>query len=305
MDLRTIGLIAFLLAAMIGTPPAFAQDSTPAEEDTADRFVPVTEPEETKITITDRDQYTMESDVNRQSGQISVNQNDFTLQYDTKAFDVLPLTFFFDYRHLDINENLPVNLPSHLEGRRLGAGVKLPMPFTSTEEHFIGIDVMPSWYTDDWTWTNSSFRMPFRIYGIYRPDDNFVFIAGATIRPDYDTVVVPVIGFNWQPNDRWDIHLASTEPTVTYKINENWAIFGEYNGSLDEYEVTRNGQKGVVLKVSEFTLGGGLKYHINKKLEASFSAGANLARRFQYRDDVGKVDADSAPYIKFRLSSKF
>jgi hypothetical protein len=184
-------------------------------------------------------------------------------------------------------------------------GTKFPVPFVSSNEHFIAIDVMPSWYSDESSLTRSAFRLPFRTYLIYKPSDTFVFIAGAQIDVDADTPVFPVIGFNYQPNDRLDFQLASTEPTITYKLDDHWAVFAEYDAKLDEYVVTRAGQKGVVLKVREATFGGGLKFKIEKWLDASLSTGLNTMRQFAYLDNVGKVDVNSAPYIKARLSMKF
>lgn len=261
--------------------------------------------EDAHVTIQMKDRQVFESDVNRMPGQISVNQSEFNLTYEYKAFDVLPVVLGFNYKHYDINEDLSVNLPSRLEGRKFTLGTKFPIPFVESDGYYMGVDLMPSWYTDDWTWEDSAFRLPFRTYFIYKPSETFVFVVGATINVDADTPITPIIGINWQPDDRWNIHLATSEPTVTYKLTENWAVFGEYDATLDEYEVTRGTQNGVVLKVREATFGGGLKFNIEKWLEASLSTGLSTGRRFAYRDNVGKVDPDSAPYIKARFSVTF
>lgn len=279
-----IGLILFF-----SVPSAYSQEET--DKDSV-------------VTAMIKDRYTMESDVNRQSGQISVNQMDFSLSYDTKAFERLPVSVWFDYKRLDIDEDVPVEIPEDLVGLRMGLGVKVPVPFVDTDQHFLGIDVMPSMYTDGETWNKSAMRVPFRVYLIYKPSETFVFIAGARIDVNADTPAVPIIGFNYQPNDRWNFHLATTEPSVSYKLADSWFLFGEYDGTLDEYEVTRAGRKGVVLKVREALLGGGLKYVVDG-MEASISSGVNMGRRFAYRDNAGKVDADTAPYVKVRLSATF
>ncbi len=296
MNSRSASVLGFLFATIVLTPVfAFAQEETSAPE----------QAKNTLVTVTTKDRYTFESDVSRMSGQVSVNQYDFNLTYETKAFDKLPVNFWYDYKNLSIDENLPVDLPASLHGHRFGLGAKLPVPFLNTEEYFMGIDVMPSWYTDDSSFNSSAMRVPFRTYFIYKPSDTFVLIAGAQIDVNADTPIVPIIGFNYQPNDRLDIHLATSEPTISYKLDDHWKVFAEYDGNLDEYEVTRAGQEGVVFKVREATFGGGLKLSIDEWLDASFSTGLNMARRFSYRDNVGKVDADSAPYVKVRLSIKF
>ncbi len=299
MDPRKVGVLSFFWAAVIFVPSVlFAEEGTTAKK----------EPSNTTVTVMTKDRYTFESGVNHMLGKVSVNQNDFDVKYETKVFGKLPVSVWFDYKHLDINENIPVDLPASLHGRRFGVGTKFPVPFLNSNEHFIGIDVMPSWYSDDSSFTSSAFRVPFRAYLIYKPSDpsnTFVLIAGAQIDVNADTPVIPIIGFNYQPNDRLDFHLASSEPTITYKLDNNWAVFAEFDAKLDEYEVTRAGQKGVVFKVREAIFGGGLKFKISEWLDASLSTGLNTGRRFSYRDNVGKVDVDSAPYIKARLSVKF
>ncbi len=260
---------------------------------------------ETRVKVIAKDMYTMESDASSMPGEVTVNRSDLSLEYATKAFDVLPVTFGLSYRHIDIKEDVPVELPSHLEGLQFLVGAKFPMPFVESDVYFMGFDLMPSWYTDDGSLDNSAFRLPFRLYGIYKPSDTFLFVLGATINANADTAVTPIIGFNYQPDDRWNIHLATSEPSISYKLTENWSVFGEYGAILDEYEVTRANQSGVVLKVREASFGGGLKYVIEEWLDASISTGAAVGRRLAYRDNVGKVDVDGAPYIKARLSFKF
>jgi hypothetical protein len=298
MDSRPAIVFGFFLAAGLLTAPVlFALDQKEMEEGL-----------ETGVTVVMKDRYTLESDVHHMPGQVSLNQSDFDVKYEAIAFEKLPVKIWMDYKHLDINEDIPVDLPASLHARRFGVGTILPVPFVQSDEHFMAVDVMPSWYSEDSSFLSSAFRLPFRVYLIYKPQDAhhpFVLIAGAQIDPEADTPATPILGVNYQPNERLNIHLASTEPTITYMLDNHWAIFGEYDASLDEYDVTRGGQKGVVLKVREFAFGGGLKYRIEEWLEASLSGGLNTARRFAYRDDVGKVDVDSAPYIKFRLSMTF
>jgi len=295
-----VSILSFLLVVVIFAPSVlFAGEGTTAKEGTGD----------TIVTVMTKDRYTFASSVDHMSGRVSVNQSDFEVKYETKVFGKLPVSAWFDYKHLDINENIPVDLPASLQGRRFGVGTKLPVPFLNSKEYFIGIDVMPSWYSDSASLTSSSFRLPFRTYLIYNPidtlTDTFVLIAGAQIDVKAETPVIPVIGFNFQPNDRLEFHLASDEPTITYKLDNHWAIFTEYKPTFDEYGITRTSQKGVVLRVREVIFGGGIKFKINDWLDASLSSGLNAWRQFSYPDNAGKADVNNAPYIKARFSMIF
>lgn len=249
--------------------------------------------------------YIPESDVNAMSGDIQITDSRLNFSYGKTLQNLLPLTFSFNTRHIDINENLSEELPSHLEGRQFGFGTKFPMPFVDSDVYFVGVDVYPSLYTDDWEWEDSAFRMPFRTYGIYKPHDNFVLVAGVTVRIDYDNEVLPLVGVIYKPNDRLTFNLASDEPKISYQLSDSLTAFAEMDYVLDEYEVTRNSQKGVVLKYRELSTGAGLQYTPNRTLEASLSAGGVLNRRLEYRDGVGKIEPDAAPYVKARLAVKF
>jgi hypothetical protein len=295
-----LSMPSFILVAVIFAPSVlFADEGSRPQEVISDSIV----------TVKTTDRYTFQSGVEHMPGKISVNQSDFELKDEAKAFGVLPVSAWFDYKRLDINENIPVGLPASLQGYRLGLGTKLPIPFINSKEYFIGVDVMPSWYSDGATFSERAFRVPFRTYLIYKPidtlTDTFVFIAGVQTDVDADTPVSPIIGFNFKPNDRLDFHLASDDPTISYKLDDHWAVFAEYNTTLDEYNVTRDSQKNVVLKVSETIFGGGLKFKINEWLKASLSAGLNTGRQFAYRDNVGKADIKDAPYIKAQFFLKF
>ena len=245
-----------------------------------------------------------ESDVEATSNQIEINESQLEFRREIKAGE-LPLTFGFVAKHIDINEDLAVELPSHLEGDSLILGTKFPMPFSSSDRYFVGVDIFPSMYTDDGEFKSGAFRIPFRVYGIYKESADFIVIAGVSIRPDYDTTALPILGIIYRPNDRLMFNLASDDPYISYKLNEQLTALWEIGFVTDEYEVTRDGQGGVVLKYSELSTGVGLRYDVTSNLQTSLAVGGVFSRRIEYRDDVGKVVADGGLYTNFKISAKF
>lgn len=246
-----------------------------------------------------------ESHVKNMTGHVQMNESSLRLQYDTKFREQLPVSLSLNFKHLNIDESLPVQLPAHLEGRSLGLGVKFPMPFVERDDLFMGFDIYPSLYTDDWDWEGGAFRLPFRTYFIYKPDDNFIFVAGAWIRVDYDSPIVPIIGLIYKPNDRLSFNLASEDPHIAYRINEQWTIFTEFRFLIDEYEVTRGQNQHVVLKYSESRAGIGCRFQPNHNFEIAFSAGGVGGRRLDYEDDNGKVVPKATEYVRLKVGLKF
>jgi hypothetical protein len=102
VDPRKVAVPSFILAAVIFVPSVlFAGEGTTAKAEASSGTV----------TVVTKDRYTFESGVDHMSGEVSVNQSDLDVKYETKAFGKLPVSLWFDYKHLDINENIPVDLP--------------------------------------------------------------------------------------------------------------------------------------------------------------------------------------------------
>ncbi len=251
-----------------------------------------------------KSRHIFKSDVDASLGHIEVNEAQFDFTKDFKIHE-LPLTFGVTVKETDINENLSANLPSRLVGEEFLLGAKFPTPFLDSEHYFIGLDVFPSMYTDDGDFKSSAFRIPFRTYLIYKQSDDFILVIGVNIRPQYDTVVVPVIGMTYKPNDRLSFNLATSDPNITYKINDKLTALLEFNDTIDEYEVTRNGQNGVVFKFNESSVGGGFKYEFTKNIEALITAGGVFGRYMEYRDKVDKTIPNAGVYTNFKLNAKF
>ena len=249
--------------------------------------------------------YVTESDVNASSGKLQVNESDFNFTFEDKISGQLPLTLSFAYRHVDIDESVAVELPAHLEGRRLGVGTKFPVPFVDAENYYLGIDVFPSMYTDDWKWENSAFRMPFRTYLIYKESDDFILVAGVSVRIDYDETILPVIGFKYVASDQLTFNFISDHPHVAYKIDDRLTALWEVDFIRDEYEVTRGSDKNVILKYRSFSTGAGLKYAIDDQMEISGTVGGVFGRRVEYEDDRGKVEPDAGLYTQIKVAFKF
>ncbi len=257
-----------------------------------------------ELSVTLKSRHIYESDVSSDSGSISLTESQIGFFKEFKI-DRLPLVTGLKFKHTDINDSVRMPLPTKLVGQELLLGVKFPAPYLDSDRYFIGVDIFPSMYRDDWQWKSSSFRIPSRIYLIYRESERFVLVGGFTVRPGFDTTVFPILGFIYQPNDQLKFNFASDNPSVTYKINERLSVLGELEFVVDEYEVDRGAQRNVVLKFKEYSAGVGLNYHFNESCAVKVSTGAVLGRQIEYEDEVGKLAPDTGLYSDIRLTLKF
>lgn len=260
---------------------------------------------ESKVLLESR--YIVESDIEQQAGQLAIAESKFSFEHEFKLENGMPISISFRNRHTDIDGDVPaVYLPSTLEARSLGLGVKFPAPFTQSENYFIGLDVSPSMNTDGWNRSASSaFRIPGRAYLIYRRDENLMLIAALSIRPDFDTQIFPIIGFIYKPNDRLAFNFASDNPNVTYRVSDKTKLFAELDMVNDEYELTRSPNKGRVLIYRQYSSGFGIEHQFAPAVTGMLSTGYVFSRSIKYEDGIGKIEPEAAMYVKAKIQIRF
>jgi hypothetical protein len=251
--------------------------------------------------------YMSEVDADNLPGSLSMSVSKFSFEHEFKVEERLPVTFSIVNSHTEINSDVPVYLPSNLVSRSLGLGVKLPAPFTSSPNYYIGIDVFPSMNTDGWSESSSSaFRVPFRSYLIYKRDENLIVFGGVSIRPGYAyATALPIFGFIYKPSEELEFKFASDNPTVTYQFTEKTRGILEATLVNEEYEVEYEGQQGRVLLYREFGLGAGIEHQFTNNLKGLVSVGSVLGRLFEYEDDQGEIEPEAGMYVKARLTVDF
>ncbi len=250
-------------------------------------------------------QHIYSSDIEETGSEIDITSTNFGLGSKFKVAGQLPVEILLSIGHKDINTDSPVDLPSHLEARRLKFSAKFPAPFISDDRFFMGIDILPTFNTDSWDWQSGAFRIPFRSYLIFKESDDFILVGGVTVRPEYEREVIPLVGLIYRPNDRLSFNLASDDPNISYKLNDATLLRWELQYAFDEYEVTRGAQEGVVLQYQEIASGFGIEHQFNDAFKGLLSSGVVFNRQLKYKDDVGKVAPNAGLYVSTQLTAKF
>lgn len=240
--------------------------------------------------------------VDAQSGKTGVTESDTECSYEFKVFDRLPVKFSLDNKYLGIENTTGVELPAHLVG--LTMDIETALPFLNLNKTYLRLGISPSFYGEDWDFSTSSFRIPVRSLLIYKPNSQWTFLGGIAIYPDFENEVLPILGFIYKPNDKLTFNLIPKRPGISYLINDRITLFAEGGSSLDEFEVTRDNFKNVVLRYKEMHLGGGVKYKVNQFIQGSIQAGGMFNRSLKYRDNQGKVKIKDGLYTEFRIEIK-
>jgi len=241
--------------------------------------------------------------VDTQSGKVEIIEADNEYSYEFKASDKLPIKFSLDNRYIGIENTTSVELPAHLVG--LTTDIETTLPFFTVNNTYLRLGISPSFYGDDWDFSASSFRIPVRSFLIYRPNNQWTFLAGLAVYPDFENEVFPILGFIYKPNDRLTFNIVPKRPNISYLLNNRVTLFAEGGNSFDEFEVTQNNLKNVVLRYQETHLGAGIKYKVNKYIQSSIYAGGIFNRSLKYRDsNLGKVNIKDGLYTELRVEIK-
>lgn len=255
---------------------------------------------ENSFEMDSRDVYIPSRSLADQPGKISIVESYSEFSHEFKIFDKLPLTLSLENEYIGIgNSGSALKFPAHLTG--LGMGVETVMPFFNVNNTYFRLKVIPSFYTDNWSFYSSAFRVATESCFIYKASDKLILMLGVAVYPNYESPVWPIVGLIYNPNDKLSFDLNSDEPNISYKINKILTLFVGGGFNYDEFDVRKNGSKGIILRDQEAYAGGGIKIKLAKFIEASVSGGSIINQYLKYKDGAGKVDIKNGPYVAVKV----
>ena len=234
-----------------------------------------------------------------QSGKVGIIDSASEYSYEIKAWDKLPVEFSTSTRYIGINNSTAVELPAHLT--KVDFGVSTALPFFNFNNTYLGIELNPSFLTDNWDLRSSAFSLTQRYFLFHKFDEKLSFVCGLRIEPHFEDPYWPILGFIYKPNDRLTFNIVPERPEISYALDKKLTVFLEGDNSSDEFRVTKDNLKNVPLQYNELHLGAGFRYHFNKHIKSSLSCGSVFNRSLKYRDSLGKVALENGLYTEFRL----
>jgi len=247
--------------------------------------------------------YMPSRNISAAAGKVAVIDTGTQYRYNLKAFGKLPVVFSVAAQYIGIDETAEVPLPAHLTVASLGMETTLPVP--PLEHTYLRLGLSPSFYSDDWNFNSSTFRLPARSFFIYQPQPQLTFILGVAVSPGTENKVSPVAGVIYQPNDKLLFKLIPERPNISYALDSKLSVFIEGDMARQEFKVNYPGAKHAALRYEEMRAGSGVKYRFNKFVQASLGAGRVFRRTLKYRDSLGKVGIKDGFYSEFRMELDF
>lgn len=299
---KLVRIIFIFLLFLFLSKPSFAQDVEEAiakdAEEIKDQGI------EEGVFLESAMYYLPSSSAQSMNGHVGLVDAKDQIRYSFKLFDQLPIEVGLEGRYISIKKDVHVPLPSKLTG--MASYMETTLPFFNVNNTYLRLGVGPSFYTDNWAAYSSAFRIPSWACAIYKYSPELMLIIGVAYLPDYELEACPLVGVIYNPNDRLSISILPWKDSeISYKVNDVVTLFMQGNFTADEFEVNRDGSRGVVLCYQDIKMGTGVRFKINKYMTAGFAVGSVFYRSLYYRDSNGKVIIDGGLYTNANMSIKF
>lgn len=284
-------LFGIFLAAGISMFPLFLHAEEAQEEDDAPSY---------SVEVSGKHDFRSDAE-NGQDGSIAISRGNFLYKYDFKAFGKLPLEFSLYNRYTGLDSTVTaVHLPAKLV--QFSTGIEATLPFFKFNNTYFRVGFEPSFYSDDYDFRSSAFKLPSYYYAIYRPNPKLIFLLGVLVFPETENPVLPIPGVIYKPNDRLVFNIVPPRPNIEYAVTNKLSVFWEGSFFVDnEYDVKFDNTRRATLRFYETYVGGGFKYKPNKFISASLSVGGNFLRRLTYDDSLGKINLEDGMYTQLRV----
>lgn len=220
------------------------------------------------------------------------------------------------------------SIPFELQSQHLslGALAGVPLPHTiNTLEFGLGLGYRPN---DRWMFmfrVNPAFYKFEDVGGNdigfsgglmaeWQHSPSFKWMFGVMWQPNNTMPVIPLVGFEWQINDQWELLMTFPKPRLVYSVTDRLKLHAgmdlilgttfrssdtlgtsiglpQYNDALGSY--------------SEVRLALGAGYQVTKSLSLEAEGGYAISRDIEYQDIDNKVTFDPTPYVRIGLRFEF
>lgn len=155
----------------------------------------------------------------------------------------------------------------------------------------------------------------------YQVSDSFTLVGGFGFseRFDQSNLYIPVLGFRWRIDDRWNLVAGDVATTIngptlgaqlTYRLDEQWRLFGigGFEGTFTRLSDESSIPDGSLRYRSAAALVGA-EYEFAPGWAARVYAGARIAQQYTFRDadgtDVASDTTGTSPTAGFVLRASF
>jgi len=238
-------------------------------------------------------------------GDISATHSSWAISQHFSLGKMRRMNLGLDYDETDINKpsSAPIPLPDELKS--LSASLRYFQPYS--QQWMLSASVGVGSYVADTGLLSDGWGVRASVIGIYNHSRKFTLLFGLAHNSlSQDLIIVPILGCDWRPTEKWSLAFGFPKMAVTYKLNKQLALGVGLSGTGGAFYIKNDPLPGAAsrsladsrLQHLEIRLGGHCDWKINDTFRISGTVGQVLARRLKYIDrDYLLKSSGTAPFL--------
>lgn len=152
----------------------------------------------------------------------------------------------------------------------------------------------------------SAISLPFRGVMYYNFSEETAVRFGAIIRPNWDMVLMPVVGVAWKPSEMFRLEAGIPETLAELRL-ANLTLYGRIDWLNVTFALKDDDDKPERVTFNDWRFGAGAAIEFTETIRLAFEVGLLAGRDVSF-DGGGadtELDVDSAPYFSVLFGSEF
>jgi hypothetical protein len=216
----------------------------------------------------------------------------------------------YDLTNIDTKTSAPAPLPDRLQS--LGASLRYFQPFD--KQWMLSASVGAGSHVADSGLLADGWAARVSVVGIYNQSRQLTLMAGTaydSFAPDLR--IVPILGCDWRPTEKWSFAFGFPKTSATYKLNKKVALGLAVSGSGGAFLVKNDPLPGATtrsladskLQYLEARLGFNADWKLNDTFRLSGTVGQVLYRQVKYIDRDYKLRSrGTTPFLSLAVRAQ-
>jgi len=172
------------------------------------------------------------------------------------------------------------------------------------------IRLLPGLYSDLEEIDAEAFSLPFSLALIRAFNPCLSGIAGVEIRPDFDRIVMPLVGIEWEIWEAVRLEARLPESRLVYFVTQDWSTYLGFEWQSMSYALRKQGwYDRKLITFEDFRIWWGLAHFISDELQLIGEVGSTFERSVEFEGEILDLDNDvhisKATFVRFALSGPF
>jgi hypothetical protein len=160
----------------------------------------------------------------------------------------------------------------------------------------------PGFYTDMDESGSDAFSMPVSVMVIRSFNRHISGLAGLEYRADFDTVVIPIFGIEWEISEMFRVEARIPESRLVCYMNPDWTAYGTFAWRNTSFMLEDSRE---MMTLEDFRTTFGLSYRLSDTFMLAGELGRAFNRSVEFDEGGRETDIDRTLFLRVGISGPF